>query len=229
MLNRSLPQRGGPQNQTTPTHSIASLPNRPGYRTRGYKRPFDLSILAVGHILFAPFWLLLWTVIPLAVWAADRGPVFYTQRRLGENGKTFTLIKFRTMIRHAEDSTGPVWAADDDRRVTRVGRVLRRFKLDEMPQVLNIWKGEMSLVGPRPERPELEEQFSAEIPYFAARLRVRPGVAGLAQAKRGYALRPRDKLCYDNLYIEKMGPLLDFKLLFLSVLAVLFRGRNKFW
>ena len=190
----------------------------------GYKRPFDLAILLLAHILLLPLWLLLWGILPLAIWLTDRGPIFYMQVRVGLNGKPFRIIKFRTMLVDAERGTGPVWAAPNDRRTTRIGRFLRRFRLDEMPQIINIWKGDMSLVGPRPERPELVEEFSKTIPNFGRRLRVRPGFAGLAQVRGRYATRPRDKLRYDNLYIEKMGPWFDIKLLLLAVLVVLRRN-----
>ena len=127
------------------------------------------------------------------------------------------------MVRDAESRTGPVWAAEQDSRVTRVGRFLRTFRLDELPQVVNILKGEMSIVGPRPERPELVEQISHEVPSFSDRLRVRPGVAGLAQVRGSAQTRPRDKLRYDNLYIATLSPCMDIKLLLLSVWVVLSR------
>jgi lipopolysaccharide/colanic/teichoic acid biosynthesis glycosyltransferase len=186
-----------------------------------YKRPFDLSILVISHVLAFPLWVALWLVIPLVIWLDDRGPILYKQVRVGKNGKQFKVWKFRTMIVDAEQDTGPVWAKRHDSRVTRAGSVLRRLRLDEMPQVVNIWRGEMSLVGPRPERPELVEQFCEEIPGFALRHRVRPGFAGLAQVKGRYSTSPRDKLRYDNLYIERMGPWLDIRLLFLALLLVL--------
>lgn len=189
-----------------------------------YKRPFDLAILFLAHILLLPLWLALWGILPLAIWLTDRGPIFYTQVRVGLNGKLFRIVKFRTMIIEAERSTGPVWAAPKDLRTTSIGRMLRRFRLDEMPQIINIWKGDMSLVGPRPERPELVEEFTKVIPNFGRRLRIRPGFAGLAQVRGGYATRPSDKLRYDNLYIAKMSPWLDTRLLVLAVLVVLWRS-----
>ena len=186
-----------------------------------YKRPFNLTIIIAAHVLLLPVWLALWVSIPLAIWLSDGGPVFYTQTRVGKNGRPFRVVKFRTMIIDAEDSTGPVWAMADDWRLTVVGRVLRQFRLDELPQVLNILKDEMSLVGPRPERPALVEKFSEQLPEFSTRLRVRPGIAGLAQARGRYSTRPRNKLRYDKLYIDKMSPLLDIKLLFMSVWVAL--------
>ncbi len=110
------------------------------------------------------------------------------------------------MIQNAESLTGQVWAAEDDPRLTRVGKILRRFHLDEIPQVINIERGEMSLVGPRSERPALAEQFNREVPGLSERLRVRPGIAGLAQVRGSYWTNPSYKLKYDNLYIETMSP-----------------------
>jgi lipopolysaccharide/colanic/teichoic acid biosynthesis glycosyltransferase len=191
------------------------------YRRDWYKRPFDLTILLVAHLVLLPLFLVLWIALPLAIWLSDRGPVFYTQTRVGKNGKPFRIVKFRTMIMNAERSTGPVWAAEADPRVTRVGRLLRRFRLDELPQVINILKGEMSLVGPRPERPELVDRFSQDIPEIAARQLVRPGFAGLAQVRGRYSTTPRDKLRYDLLYIRTLNPLLDLKLMFQAVFVVL--------
>ena len=190
----------------------------------GYKRPFDLATIILVHVLLVPLFAALWIAIPLVIWLGDRGSVFYVQERVGRSGRRFNVIKFRTMNREAESQTGPVWAAEQDRRATRVGRFLRTFRLDELPQVVNILKGEMSIVGPRPERPELVEQFSREVPTFSDRLRVRPGVAGLAQVQGNAQTRPRDKLRYDNLYIETLNPCMDIKLLFLSVWVVLKRS-----
>ena len=205
----------------------AALAGARGVAPRGgYKRAFDLAFLAAAHLLLFPLWALLWIAIPLAIWLWDRGPVFYAQERLGMHGRRFRAIKFRTMEIGAEKRTGPVWASEDDERVTPVGRVLRRLRLDEMPQLINILRGEMSLVGPRPERPVLAEWFSRRSPGFARRLRVRPGVAGLAQVRGGYWTNPRHKLRYDNLYIERMSPWLDLRLVFLSVLVALAPGRQ---
>ena len=148
----------------------------------------------------------------------------YTQRRVGLGGREFRVFKFRSMIRHAEAEAGPVWASKRDPRITRVGRFLRARALDELPQVINLWIGDMSLVGPRPERPELVEAFARDMPEFRRRLRVRPGLTGLAQVFGRYASTPRDKLRYDMLYIQRMSAWLDIKLLFMSVMATV-RGR----
>ena len=178
----------------------------------GYKRPFDLAVTAAALLLLAPFWLVLGVAIALAIRIADGGPVLYRQTRLGRDGRVFRIAKFRTMVVGAEDRTGPVWAARRDARVTAVGRRLRRFHLDELPQVVNIVRGEMSLVGPRPERPALAERFERETPGFSGRLRVRPGVMGLAQASGSYHWSAGRKLAYDNLYIDAMSPWLDLQI-----------------
>ena len=178
-----------------------------------YKRPFDLAVLIVIALALAPIWLLLCIVIPLAIWLEDRGTVIHVQRRVGRHGQPFDIIKFRTMVEDAERLTGPVLAMKGDPRSTHVGAWLRRFHLDEIPQFINVAKGDMSLVGPRPERPELVAQITCNVPGFPERLSVRPGIAGLAQAQGSYHLSPRSKLRYDRLYIQSMGPLLDLKLL----------------
>ena len=139
--------------------------------------------------------------------------MFYRQTRLGRGGRRFAILKFRTMRPDAEAATGPVWATPGDRRATRVGRVLRRMCLDELPQAVNVLRGEMSLVGPRPERPELAERIERDVPGFSARLRVRPGVAGLAQATGAGWRSPRRKLDCDLAYIAAMDPGLDLVLI----------------
>ena len=184
-----------------------------------FKRPFDLIILVVSHLtpLFWPIWILLWTLIPLAIWLEDRGPIFYRQRRLGKGGRVFNVIKFRTMVVDAEKKSGPVWATEGDPRITRVGRFLRRTAMDELPQVINILKGEMSFVGPRSERPEMHEGFVQEGLKYQDRLQVRPGLTGLAQVNGDYNLPPSDKLEYDLEYISTMSLRLDINLILLSI------------
>ena len=186
-----------------------------------WKRPFDLIVLTAVHVALAPLWAVLWTVIPLAIWLHDRGPVFYTQERLGKNGRTFRVYKFRSMIPDAERHTGAVWASDDDPRITPIGAFLRSRALDELPQVINMWKGDISLVGPRAERPELTEEFEALYPGFRQRLKTRPGMTGLAQIYGRYSTSPRNKLRYDMIYISRMSPLLDVRLLVASVVLTL--------
>jgi lipopolysaccharide/colanic/teichoic acid biosynthesis glycosyltransferase len=190
-----------------------------------YKRAYDLLILAVAH-LFPPLtilWLVLWTFIPALIWLGDRGPVFYRQERLGKNGKVFFVLKFRTMVPDAEQLTGAVWATADDPRITKVGRWLRASALDELPQVLAILSGDMSFVGPRAERPELHAQFVEQEPLFAQRIRVRPGLTGLAQVKGSYDLPPEQKVQYDLQYMRSMGPVTDTRLMLASVRNTLLR------
>ena len=186
-----------------------------------YKTLFDLTILNCSHVVLAAIFVILWIFIPTAIWLEDRGPVFYTQNRLGKNGKLFKLYKFRSMIPDAEKETGAVLAADNDLRVTRVGKFIRKRALDELPQVINLWKGDISLVGPRPERPELMHDIVGVLPLYAERLIVKPGLTGIAQVYGRYATNPRHKLMYDRIYIREMNPILDIKLLVYSVLLTL--------
>ena len=191
----------------------------------GYKRPFDLLLRGLALAALAPVWTVLGLAIALAVRLEDGGPALYRQARLGRGGKVFDILKFRTMAVDAEAAAGPVWTGYGDPRITRVGRLLRRFHLDELPQALNVLRGDMSLVGPRPERPELAARIERQVPGFRARLRVRPGVAWLAQANGAGWRDPALKLHYDNLYIGAMGPWLDLKLCVLCVFKVLWPRR----
>lgn len=142
------------------------------------------------------------------------GPVLYKQRRVGKNGKLFTIYKLRTMIDNAEQQTGPVWAEENDCRVTRVGRVLRRTRLDELPQLFNVLQGDMSLVGPRPERPFFVKYYKA---LQGIRLAVKPGLTGFAQIRNRYDLKPEHKLKYDYLYIKKRSLPLNIYILLKTV------------
>lgn len=197
-------------------------------RREAYKRPFDLCVVALFAAALLPLWVVLCVTIPLAIRLESRGPALYCQVRLGRGGRPFVLWKFRTMVDGAERGTGPVWAAWRDARVTRVGRVLRRWHLDELPQALNVVRGEMSLVGPRPERPALAVQAERAAPGFSQRLAVRPGIAGLAQAHGAGHRDPCAKLRYDLLYISRMGPWLDIRLFALCVRRVLGRRLRAF-
>lgn len=181
----------------------------------GYKFLFDYSLLVVAHLLLLPLWLLLWTLIPLLIWLADRGPIFYRQERVGKDGKVFTLLKFRTMMPDA-DHIGPAWTTRGDPRITRVGKLLRRTALDELPEILNIWKGDMSFVGPRALDVEEQKGLEQQIPRFESRLKVRPGLTGLAQVY-DRADDARNKFSFDLEYLQRMSPWLDTRLLLLSV------------
>ncbi len=176
------------------------------------KRPFDLLLSLVGLVVSFP----LWIIVAIAIWLEDGRPILYRQKRLGKNGKEFQLLKFRSMIKDAEQQTGPVWSSKDDHRITKVGKVLRKTALDELPQLLNILKGDMSFVGPRAERSELAREIEKEIPKFSLRLLVRPGLTGLAQVRGKYNTIPRNKLRYDLLYIRNQSFMLDLKLILLS-------------
>ena len=157
-----------------------------------------------------------------AVRLEDGGPVFYRQRRLTREGREFEVLKFRSMIPDAEADGKPVLAADNDMRITKTGRILRRFRLDELPQLLNILRGEMSLVGPRPERPELTEEYAKKYPEFPYRLQVKAGLTGYAQVTGTYDTEPIDKLKMDLMYIEQYSLLLDIQILLLTLKTALF-------
>ena len=192
-----------------------------GPRRGRYKRPFDLAVLALAFAALLPLWLLLALAVPVAIRLDSPGPVLFRQPRLGRGGRVFGIVKFRTMRRRAEAGTGPVLARPGDARVTAVGRVLRRWHVDELPQAWNILRGDMSLVGPRPERPELAARIGRDLPGFARRLAARPGVMGLAQWRGGYRLAPRWKLRFDELYLRRMGPWLDLRLIALCLARTL--------
>jgi lipopolysaccharide/colanic/teichoic acid biosynthesis glycosyltransferase len=189
----------------------------PGAKIKGrrYKRPLDLSILIAAHMTLLPLWALLWTLIPMLVWLGDRGPIFFRQERAGKDGKSFIILKFRTMIPDSS-SKGPAWTTEGDLRVTAVGKILRRTALDELPGIISIWKGDMSLVGPRALDVKEHRILEQEIPGFEERLRVVPGLTGLAQIHDRQDIA-QDKFRYDLEYIDHMSIWLDLKLLLLSV------------
>ena len=188
-------------------------------KTYKLKRLLDLSMV-FGGLLFPllwPLWIVIIFIIPLLIWLEDRGPIFYSQNRIGKNKKIFKVYKFRTMIPDAEKISGAVWSTKNDPRITKIGHILRKTALDEIPQLLNIIKGEMSFVGPRAERPELHNEFTKSIPEFDERLKVTPGLSGLAQISGSYDLDPSEKIKYDLEYIEKMSFFFDIKIITLSV------------
>ncbi|HEX9161999.1 MAG TPA: undecaprenyl-phosphate glucose phosphotransferase, partial [Thermoanaerobaculia bacterium] len=183
--------------------------------SRFVKRGFDLIVAAVALIVLSP----LMALIALAIWLEDRGPVFYRQVRMGLDGKSFDILKFRSMRVGAEKETGAVWADRDDPRRTRVGRLIRAWSLDELPQLWNVLMGDMSVVGPRPERPQFVEQFRAEYPHYMLRHKVRAGMTGWAQVHgwRGNT-SIRMRIEHDLYYIENWSLMLDLKILFLTLL-----------
>ena len=183
------------------------------------KRSFDVAVASLVLVLLSPFLLLLAAIIKLD----SNGPVFYTQERVGLDGRSFRVLKFRSMKVDAEKGSGPVWARKDDPRTTRIGRFLRGFSLDELPQLINVVRGDMSIVGPRPERPHFVEQFRKEIPKYLERHRVKAGMTGWAQVNglRGNApIEERTK--YDVYYVENWSLVFDLKIILKTVRAVLF-------
>jgi lipopolysaccharide/colanic/teichoic acid biosynthesis glycosyltransferase len=167
-------------------------------------------------------------MVAIAIKLESHGPIFYTQERVGKNGRTFKIIKFRSMRVDAEQVSGPVWAGEDDPRVTLVGRIIRRLRFDELPQFINVLRGDMNFVGPRPERPVFVEQLSEIIPYYSQRHLVKPGLTGWAQIKYPYGSSVEDaieKLMYDLYYIKNQSLLLDAMIAFETVKTVLF-GRG---
>jgi len=180
---------------------------------RFLKRCFDMFFASCLLILSLP----IMAITAAAIKLYDRGPVFYKQLRLTINGKVFTLYKFRSMIVNAEKQSGARLASENDDRITPIGRFIRKIRLDELPQLLNILKGDMSAVGPRPERPEISQQYEREMPEFGFRLKVKAGLTGYAQVLGKYNTTPYDKLKLDLMYIEHYSILLDIKLILMTI------------
>jgi len=176
----------------------------------------------VGSLAILVLSLPVMLVSALLIKITSPGPVFYRQERVGQGGRLFTLCKFRTMVNDAEKHVGPVWASREDDRVTSVGRILRRMRIDELPQIYNVLRGDMSLVGPRPERPFFVERHQA---LQGVRLAVRPGLTGLAQVRSFYDLKPNHKVRYDYLYIQNRCFLLNVYIL-LQTIPVLFAKKG---
>src|SRR3989454_2594445 len=181
--------------------------------TRSLKRLTDIVLAAVGLCIALP----MIALVAILTKLDSYGPVFFRQERVGENGRIFTLYKFRTMVKDAEKETGPVWAQETDPRTTRLGKILRRTGLDELPQMFNVLIGDMSFVGPRPERPHFVAELQEEIPYYAQRLVVKPGITGWAQVRYGYGATVEDaieKLQFDLYYspfAQSISTILNFK------------------
>jgi exopolysaccharide biosynthesis polyprenyl glycosylphosphotransferase len=182
------------------------------------KRSFDILFSLFFLLLFSPLML----IITILIKCSSKGSILYLQERVGEHGKLFTIMKFRTMKQHAEKETGPVFARPDDKRTTKVGRILRKMSLDELPQLFNVLKGDMSLVGPRPERENFVEQFEKEIPRYKERHRGKPGITGWAQI---HGLRGntsiKQRVMYDLYYIENWSLGLDVKIILKTIYAVI--------
>jgi len=192
--------------------------------TETVKRVLDIIFSIAGLLLSAPFMVFAVACIKLA----STGPILFRQERVGKHGKVFTLYKFRSMQVDAESLTGPVWARERDPRVTRVGWILRKSRLDETPQMFNVLVGKMSFIGPRPERPIFVSQLKEQIPFYALRLSVKPGITGWAQVKYPYGSTVSDaleKLQYDLYYVKNFSVFLDLIILFNTIRVILF-GRG---
>ena len=177
-----------------------------------YQRIFDIILSAVGLVISLPFI----AVLGLAIKLETPGPIFYVQERVGKGGRLFKVVKLRSMVNDAEKN-GPQWAKKDDPRVTKVGRFIRKTRIDELPQFFNVLRGDMSIIGPRPERPEFVIEFNESIPGFIERLCVKPGLTGWAQVNGGYDITPAEKLELDLFYIENRSLKLDIAILFKTI------------
>lgn len=181
-----------------------------------FKRIFDIAGSLIGIMIAVP----IIAVFAVLIRIETPGNVLYRQSRLGKNGKEFTLYKLRSMVNDAE-AGGAQWADKDDMRVTRTGKLIRLTRIDELPQLFNVLAGDMSIVGPRPERPMFVKQFIETTPGFEKRMLVKPGLTGWAQVNGGYDLTPEKKLDYDLYYIKHQGLLLDLQILFKTVKVIL--------
>jgi exopolysaccharide biosynthesis polyprenyl glycosylphosphotransferase len=205
----------------------ADLPTSQRSLYGAFKRTYDAILAAFGLVVLSP----LLGLVALAVAIDSRGPILLHQQRVGQRGQRFTLHKFRSMRSDAEAAGEPLWASPDDPRRTRVGRILRRSRLDELPQLWNVVRGHMSLIGPRPERPEFVDRLAERLPLYRARHLVRPGVTGWAQVMYPYAGTIEEnlaKLEYDLYYIRRFGPLLDLSIILRTVSIVLGLSKPEF-
>lgn len=179
------------------------------------KRFLDIFLCLISCVIGIPIVI----ITCIFVLLESKGNPIYAQERVGKNGQSFKLYKIRSMCNDAEKN-GPKWADKNDNRVTKVGKFIRKTRIDEIPQLFNILKGDMNIVGPRPERPVFTFEFEKEIPQFMNRLQVKPGLTGLAQINGGYDITPKEKLKYDLKYIENRNLLMDFKIIFKTALIV---------
>ncbi|MEC4675712.1 MAG: sugar transferase, partial [Nitrospirota bacterium] len=188
--------------------------------TKNVKRLIDIALSFTGLIVSLPVMM----AVSVAIKLDSRGPVLFRQKRVGIDGKIYEIIKFRSMIKNAE-SNGAIWAQEDDPRVTGVGRLIRKTRMDEIPQMWNVLKGDMSFIGPRPERPEFVDLLNNEIPFYHLRHAIRPGITGWAQVNYRYGASKEDaieKLQYDIYYMKNLSPFLDLHILLRTVRVVLF-------
>jgi sugar transferase (PEP-CTERM system associated) len=208
-------------NQINPSWLIFSKGFQKSFARRFVKRIMDFLLSVVMLVLLLP--IIIATAILIKI--DSRGPVIFSQERLGKNKKVYKIYKFRSMVADAEKQSGPIWAEDNDRRITRVGRVIRQWRVDEIPQLWNVLKGDMSFVGPRPEREFFVSKLEDIIPYFRERFSVKPGITGWAQVCYRYGSSVEDaieKLNYDLFYIKNMSILMDLMIIMRTVKIVLF-------
>lgn len=189
------------------------------YQYSFLKRVFDLFLT----ILFSPVIIIIIAIFAIIIKIDSEGPAFYSQDRLGLNGKEFKVVKLRSMKLNAEATTGAVWAEKDDPRITKVGKFIRKTRVDELPQFFNVFLGQMSIIGPRPERKVFSDEFVKTIPNFEDRLAVKPGLTGLAQISGGYEMSPSEKLELDLKYINNFSFKQDLKIFF-KTFGVLLTG-----
>jgi exopolysaccharide biosynthesis polyprenyl glycosylphosphotransferase len=208
----------------SPSHLIFSDGFKITVIGRHIKRMFDVTVSALGLLFSIPFLM----IIPVLIKIDSRGPVFFKQRRVGEGEKEFTLYKYRTMVDGAEKDSGPVWSSDGDSRITILGRFLRKSRLDEIPQLYNVIRGDMSFIGPRPERPFFVESLKKQIPYYSERHCLKPGISGWAQVRYEYGDSIDDafeKLKFDLYYIKHQSISLDI-LILINTMKVIMFGRG---
>jgi len=189
-------------------------------QTLSFKQFNDYFIALLLLVLFSPIMI----IISAAIKLTSPGPIFYRQERVGKGGINYQIVKFRSMKVGAEKNSGPIWAKENDKRISPIGNFLRKSHFDELPQIFNVLKGEMSIIGPRPERPFFVNKLKTEIPMYLDRLNVKPGITGLAQVRNRYDENLEDvkrKVKYDKLYIKKMSFYLDFKVLLWTVIVIL--------
>jgi sugar transferase (PEP-CTERM system associated) len=213
-----------PLNQLKPSWMVFSDGFKSLRSRKLVKRVLDVAFATVLFVLATPIMLIAALIIKLE----SKGPVIFKQVRVGENGHEFNIYKFRSMRQDAEAKSGPVWAGAQDNRVTKVGKFMRKTRIDELPQLVNVLKGDMSFVGPRPERPFFVTKLKEEIPYYNMRTVVKPGLTGWAQIKYPYGATVEDaieKLQYDIYYIKNMSPLMDI-MIFLSTIKVVLTGKG---
>ena len=201
-----------------PVYNIKSLKERNGSIL---KRSLDVTFSTIGLIILSPIILL----VALSIKLTSRGPIFYKQRRVSEYGKEFEVYKFRTMVQNAEEQTGPVLSNNKDSRVTKVGKFLRKTRLDEIPQLINVLKGDMSIIGPRPERPHFVNKFKKEIEDYEFRHHIKSGITGLAQINGFYSTDPEEKLRMDLIYANNNNLIFDLKII-LNTLKVILIGHK---